>query len=29
MTPINDRIRYPQVRVLDENNEQLGRHAHP
>ncbi len=24
MTPINDRIRYPQVRVLDENNEQLG-----
>ena len=24
MTPINDRIRFPQVRVLDENNEQLG-----
>ncbi len=24
MTPINDRIRYPQVRVLDENNEQMG-----
>ena len=24
MTPINDRIRYPQVRVIDENNEQMG-----